>query len=135
MRVLHLTTEFPPVIHGGLGTAVGGLALASARAGMTVGVLLIGDTEGVAYAAAPPALAGAPPQRVGRASQTAGAAHSSPPGELTLFTLAWAEAQAGAVRLVGAWRPDVIHLHSFWLWPVAQAIREQTGVPLVYTVH
>src|SRR6516165_11678547 len=25
MRILHLTTEFPPVIYGGLGTAVGGL--------------------------------------------------------------------------------------------------------------
>jgi hypothetical protein len=23
MRILHLTTEFPPVIYGGLGTAVG----------------------------------------------------------------------------------------------------------------
>jgi hypothetical protein len=43
MRVLHLTTEFPPVIYGGLGTALGGLAFASARAGMTVGVLLAGE--------------------------------------------------------------------------------------------
>ena len=42
MRVLHLTPEFPPVIWGGLGTAVGGLATASARAGLSVGVLLIG---------------------------------------------------------------------------------------------
>ena len=38
MRVLHLTTEFPPVIYGGLGTAVGGWVTASARAGMTMGV-------------------------------------------------------------------------------------------------
>src|SRR5437763_520746 len=30
MRVLHLTAEFPPLIWGGLGTAVGGLALARA---------------------------------------------------------------------------------------------------------
>src|SRR3954447_25361205 len=42
LRVLHLTPEFPPVIWGGLGTAVGGLVNASARAGMTVGVLLVG---------------------------------------------------------------------------------------------
>ncbi len=41
MRVLHLTTEFPPVIYGGLGTAVGGWVLASARAGLTMGVLLV----------------------------------------------------------------------------------------------
>jgi glycosyltransferase involved in cell wall biosynthesis len=39
------------------------------------------------------------------------------------------------VRLVRTWRPDVVHLHSFWLWPVARTIREQTGAPLVYTVH
>jgi hypothetical protein len=42
VRVLHLTTEFPPVIWGGLGTAVGGIVNASAHAGMTVGVLLVG---------------------------------------------------------------------------------------------
>src|SRR3954466_1160266 len=42
LRVLHLTPEFPPVIWGGLGTAVGGLVNASAEAGMTVGVLLVG---------------------------------------------------------------------------------------------
>src|SRR3954465_3734298 len=42
MRVLHVTTEFPPVIYGGLGTAVGGLVNASARTDMAVAVLLIG---------------------------------------------------------------------------------------------
>ena len=42
MRVVHLTTEFPPVIYGGLGTAVGGLVHAAARAGMEVAVLLVG---------------------------------------------------------------------------------------------
>jgi len=41
MRVLHLTTEFPPVIYGGLGTAVGGWVTASARAGVTVAVQLV----------------------------------------------------------------------------------------------
>ena len=41
LRVLHLTTEFPPVIYGGLGTAVGGWVTASARAGITVAVELV----------------------------------------------------------------------------------------------
>src|SRR5689334_17519275 len=61
-RVLHLTTEYPPVIYGGLGTAVGGWVKASAHAGIPVGVLLV---EGplvlnpAAYGAgAPPAAAG-----------------------------------------------------------------------------
>src|SRR5262245_32010254 len=42
MRVLHVTPEFPPVIWGGLGTAVGGLVNASAREGLEVAVLLVG---------------------------------------------------------------------------------------------
>jgi hypothetical protein len=46
MRVLHLTTEFPPVIYGGLGTAVGGLVKASAATGIATGVLLFGETAG-----------------------------------------------------------------------------------------
>ena len=41
MRILHLTTEFPPVIYGGLGTAVGGWVTASARAGISVAVQLV----------------------------------------------------------------------------------------------
>jgi len=45
------------------------------------------------------------------------------------------EAEEIGVRWVQAWRPDVLHLHVFWLWPLAQAIRRRTGVPLVYTVH
>jgi glycogen synthase len=41
MRILHLTTEFPPVIYGGLGTAVGGWVTATARAGISVAVQLV----------------------------------------------------------------------------------------------
>src|SRR5215203_1684984 len=41
MRVLHLTTEFPPIIYGGLGTAVGGWVTGSARSGVDVAVLLV----------------------------------------------------------------------------------------------
>ena len=33
------------------------------------------------------------------------------------------------------WRADVLHLHVFWLWPLARSLREQTGIPIVYTVH
>ena len=49
MRVLHLTTEFPPVIYGGLGTATGGLVKALVEAGVEAGVLLIGPTAGSGY--------------------------------------------------------------------------------------
>ena len=45
------------------------------------------------------------------------------------------DAVAAAVRFVEWWKPDVIHVHVFWLAHIATAIRQQTGVPLVYTVH
>ena len=41
LRVIHMANEFPPIIFGGLGTAVGGLVVALARAGISVAVLLI----------------------------------------------------------------------------------------------
>lgn len=49
MRVLHLTTEFPPLIYGGLDTAVGGLVNASASAGIETAVLLVGARDGSSY--------------------------------------------------------------------------------------
>ena len=49
MRVLHLTVEYPPIIHGGLGTAVGGLVHASADASLEVAVLLVGHTGHAGY--------------------------------------------------------------------------------------
>lgn len=49
MRVLHLTTEYPPIVYGGLGTALGGLTIASVQAGMTVGILLAGHMSQGGY--------------------------------------------------------------------------------------
>lgn len=49
MRILHVTTEYPPVIYGGLGTAVAGLVKASARAGLDIAVLLVGAGSMPAY--------------------------------------------------------------------------------------
>jgi hypothetical protein len=60
MRVLHLTTEFPPVIYGGLGTAVGGWVKACARAGVEVAVQLV---EGALVLDGNAAMYGAPRQR------------------------------------------------------------------------
>src|SRR6266536_1838400 len=136
MRVLHLTTEFPPVIYGGLGTAVGGWVHASAREGMSVGVLLI---EGQLVLDDPAHAA------------SYGAAH--PPGRhlpyparggdrtvvdrrgITFFPARWPVAVESAVRLVERWDPDVVHLHTAMVWPVAQAIQGRTSKPLVYHVH
>jgi glycogen(starch) synthase len=129
MRVLHLTTEFPPVIYGGLGTALGGLAFASAREGLTVAVLLAGEMGRSGYAGADSELSeqsGDSDDRVQAITRQDG---------VTIFHVpSYLPVEAG-VRLVRAWKPDVVHLHVFWLWPAARAVQEHTGVPLVYHVH
>ena len=125
MRILHLTTEFPPVIYGGLGTAVGGLVTASARAGMAVRVLLVGETGLGGY--------GQPiSAEQARTDQEEGVAD---PAGVSIVSVSWYDAQEVGIRLVEQWQPDVVHLHAFWLWPVARAIQERVGTPLVYTVH
>jgi glycogen(starch) synthase len=130
MRVLHLTTEFPPVIYGGLGTAVGGWATASAQAGMTVGVLLvegelaIDDPAGSRYGAVGACL---PAGGGGRAS----AAHRG----IRFFRTSLAASADAGVQVARRWRPDIIHLHTAMVWHVAEAIRRHTSIPLVYHVH
>jgi len=37
--------------------------------------------------------------------------------------------------LAEEWQPHILHLHSAWLWPVAQVIQARTGAPMVFTVH
>lgn len=120
MRILHVTVEYPPVIYGGLGTAVGGVVEASAGAGLQVAVLLVRDAPGAGYGGVPPA---------NRNSEVIGA--GGPP----VVTVGWADAASTAVALTRAWRPDVLHLHVFWLWRLAEEVRRATGVPVVYTVH
>lgn len=130
MRVLHLTPEFPPVIWGGLGTAVGGLVTASARADMTVGVLLVGGVlvaGGAGYRPGQPPLHDHLPARLGRITLTAEG--------ITFFHVSPADAIEAGLRLASTWRPEMIHLHSAWLWDVAQALRREYGVPIVFTVH
>ena len=131
MRVLHLTPEFPPVIWGGLGTAVGGLATASAHAGISVGVLLVGGAlvlgDG-SYGSWKP---------ISHEQQNLAPDESlviNSDGVL-FFQASPGEAEETGIRLVRKWKPDVVHLHTAWFWPIARAIREHTNTPLVYTVH
>jgi len=131
MRVLHLTPEFPPAIWGGLGTAVGGLATASAHAGISVGVMLVGGSlvlgDG-SYGAWKPIS----PEQQGLVADESLVVNSD---GVFFFQVPPAEAEESGIRLVRKWKPDVVHLHTAWFWPIARAIREQTGTPLVYTVH
>jgi glycogen(starch) synthase len=127
MRVLHLTTEFPPVIYGGLGTAVGGWVTGSARSGLTVGVLLVegplGDPEGqsTTYGDVRP-----------KREQTEEVIERD---GVTFFQASSANAVQAGLEAVRRWRPDIIHLHTAMIWHVAAAIRARTNTPLVYHVH
>src|SRR5207247_1006734 len=105
-----------PIVYGGLGTAVGGLAHASAGAGMEVAVLLVGGSRRTAYGEWTHSEA-----FVGRPSVTRG---------LAIFQTPWDEAWDYALRAIGWWRPDLIHLHVFWLWDIARRLREATGIPI-----
>ncbi|MFN8634080.1 MAG: glycosyltransferase family 4 protein [Chloroflexota bacterium] len=128
MRVLHVTPEFPPVIWGGLGTAVGGLVTASAHARMTVGVLLVGGvlSTGQGYG-------GWQPVTLEHVTSERLRAIADPNG-IDFFQVSPDDAAEEAIRLVKEWRPDVVHLHTAWLWHVARAI-QGLGIPLVFTVH
>ena len=121
---MHLTTEFPPLIYGGLGTAVGALASASARRGMSISVLLVG-TEGDPSYQAPVRLALRSTAQVNSACEL----------DIHVVPTSHRLSEPAGIEWARRWRPDVLHLHSFWLWPVAEAIRASTGVPIVYTVH
>lgn len=123
MRVLHVTTEYPPIIHGGLGTAVGGLVAASARAGLNVAVLLVGDGTHSAYASIP-----ADDGRSHARSKQVSA-------RILVHAIPHAGAADEAIRFARQWKPDVVHVHVFWLAHVAMAVRTATGTPVVYTVH
>jgi glycogen synthase len=123
MRVLHLTTEFPPLIYGGLGVAAGGLIRALAESGLQVAVLLFGPTSGGAYGEFRP---GPFRGRTNARVMTDG---------VTIFEVSWFQDIETAVHTVESWRPDILHLHSFWIWHIACAIRERFRIPLVYTVH
>jgi len=124
MRVLHLTSEYPPHIWGGLGTAVGGLTVASARAGIETDVLLVRHARHGGY--------GFREAGVWQATPGVAATDGTP---VHIFETAFAGAEQAALRLVRERRPDVIHLHPVELFPIANAVKQQTGLPLVYTVH
>jgi glycogen(starch) synthase len=124
MRVLHLTTEFPPVIYGGLGTAVGGLVAASSEAGIETAVLLVGAGGDQAYRPSVPTDLGTMNEP---ALRLIAGIHVHP--------VSHADAERYALRLILDWQPDVLHLHVFWLWPLARALRNRTGLRIVYTVH
>ena len=122
MRILHMTTEFPPLVFGGLGTAVGGLVHALAAGGDTVAVLLVGGGGGDAGYGRPSARA------------PAGGSSGHARSDITFFQIPWHGAAEQAAEIAQQWRPDLVHLHTAWIWPFAERVLE-TGIPMIYTAH
>ena len=123
MRVLHITTEYPPIVYGGLGTAVGGLVTASAMAGLQVAVLLVGHGNTPGYG------------RQDSKIDIGGKARGQRDRAVTVWAVPHPGAIQASIDFARAWKPDVIHVHVFWLAHVAAAVRQATGAPIVYTVH
>ena len=127
-EILHVTSEYPPIHFGGLGTAVAGLTRALGEAGAHVAVLLVqgGGYGYYGYAYGFDAARGQRSRPAGVAVTRAG---------VEQLQVSYAEGVSIAPLLAAIRRPQIVHLHSSWLWPIATAIREATGVPIVYTAH
>jgi glycosyltransferase involved in cell wall biosynthesis len=90
-------------------------------AGVDVAVLLIGSASASSYREFAPDPAAVSRRRRGRGAM--------------IFEASWFEGIESLVSRARKWGADLLHLHSFWLWPIAQALRDRLGLPLVYTVH
>jgi glycosyltransferase involved in cell wall biosynthesis len=143
LAVLHVTSEYPPLQFGGLGTAVEGLVGASAAAGIPVAVLVVHGGETYGYGTGAPYGYGYASGGHGARSQErqGGSALSrhehvrAPLDGVTVYEAPFQAAFDQGIALAKECRADVVHLHSSWLWPVARTIRDATGTPIVYTAH
>ena len=126
MRILLLSWEYPPRIHGGLGRHVHALSLGLARAGHEVHVVtrphadapLEEERDGVHVLRAPE-----PPPML-------------PPGDWVANALAVNTGlQTTATRLLNDTGVDVIHAHDWLVAYAAGGVRIATGLPMVATIH
>jgi glycogen(starch) synthase len=120
MRILHITPEYPPMMNGGMANAVCGIATASASNGIDTGVIFIGDPS-------PDHNSQLPTSNIFKDEIAS--------NEVKIFLIPWDNAIDESIRIVKLLKPDILHLHSWLLFPVAYAIKKQTCTPMVYTVH
>jgi glycogen synthase len=123
MRVLMVSWEYPPLIYGGLGRHVHGLAGALAADGHDVTVLSQAHPD----AAADEVAGGV---RVVRAGTTV------PRDDVVSWVAALNRAQIRAGRaLMTGWRPDVVHAHDWVAADAGNTLARDAGTPLVATFH
>ena len=123
MRILMVSWEYPPLIYGGLGRHVHGLAEALAADGHDVTVI----------SQAMPGVAGedeAGGARIIRAEANA------PSDDFAAWVSALNHAQiARAAELLNDWRPDVVHAHDWLAAEAGTTLAWRFGCPLVATIH
>jgi glycosyltransferase involved in cell wall biosynthesis len=98
------------------------LVKALAKAGVEVAVLLFGSGGGSGYG------------EFREVDEDRGARRRRIDG-VRVFEVSWFHDFNTIMSIIASWQADVLHLHSFWLWPIAGAIRQRFRIPLVYTVH
>ncbi|MCE7007937.1 glycosyltransferase family 4 protein [Kibdelosporangium philippinense] len=133
MRVLMLSWEYPPVVVGGLGRHVHALAKNLSEAGHEVVVLCRqqAGTDVTTHPTTDDVLEGV---RVIRVAEDP--PHLVFERDLVAWTLAMGHAMTRAgLALFKEWRPDVIHAHDWLVTHPAVALAEETGKPLVATIH
>jgi glycogen(starch) synthase len=129
VRVLHLSWEYPPLVHGGLGRHVHALAEAQAAAGHDVVVVTLHPgTEGLAY------------DEVVHGVRVVRAPHDDPEVPAHERFLAWTMSinhamTRTALALGRAWRPEVVHAHDWLVAHAAANLRAAYEVPIVATMH
>lgn len=115
-----MTTEYPPMMNGGIANAAFGIVSASVHAGIDIDVAFIGDGS--------------------KGYESMSSILYKPKDELTskvvnVFMIPWENAMEESIRLIKMLKPDILHLHTFLLFPIAYAIKKHIDTPIVYTVH
>jgi glycogen(starch) synthase len=126
MNVLMLSWEYPPRVVGGLGRHVHALATSLVRQGHQVVVVTRDHPDA-------PADAVVEGVRIVRVTE-------DPPLVPFEELLAWVMAfnhslTRAALRVLDGFDPDVVHAHDWLVAHAAKTLKDQTGVPLVATVH
>jgi glycogen(starch) synthase len=128
MRILHLSWEYPPVVHGGLGRHVHALAEAQAAAGHDVVVITAHPGE-------------SPYDEVRSGVRVLRAIADPPEVPFDLdHLLPWVMSLEHAMTRVGAllsreWQADVVHGHDWLVAHAGATLKATFDAPLVATIH
>lgn len=134
MRVLHVTSEYPPLVHGGLGRHVDGLTRAQVAGGAVVLVLAPSDdvtAPSRSGAAEQEQRHGVTVRRVPRRLPTGTRAGGD--DDLVGAVAAMQRRMADAASSMAV--VDVVHAHDWMSAEAGRAIATTRGVPLVLTLH